>query len=33
MQDNQVYSINKVIECKIQPENLYIAPATSTLHQ
>ena len=31
MQDNRMYSLNKVAECKISPENLYIAPATITL--
>ena len=33
MQDNRKYSLNKVVECKISPENLYIAPATFTLYQ
>ena len=33
MQDNRIYSLNKVAECKISPENLYIAPATITLYQ
>ena len=33
MQDNRMYSLNKVAECKISPENLYIAPATVTLYQ
>ena len=33
MQDNRVYSLNKVAEGKISPENLYIAPATITLYQ
>ena len=33
MQDNRIYSLNKVAECKIPPENLYIAPATITLYQ
>ena len=32
-QDNRLYSLNKVVECKISPENLYIAPATITLYQ
>ena len=32
-QDNRMYSLNKVAECKISPENLYIAPATITLYQ
>ena len=31
MQDNRMYSLNKVAECQISPENLYIAPATNTL--
>ena len=33
LQDNRMYSLNKVAECKISPENLYIAPATITLYQ
>ena len=33
MQDNRMYSLNKVAECKISPGNLYIAPATITLYQ
>ena len=33
MQDNRIYSLNKVTECKISPENLYIALATITLYQ
>ena len=33
MQDNRLYSLNKVTECKISPENLYISPATNTLQQ
>ena len=33
MQDNRMYLLNKVAECKISPENLYIAPATITLYQ
>ena len=33
MQDNRMYSLNKVAECKISPENLYIAPATITPYQ
>ena len=33
MQDNRMYSLNKVAECKISPENLYIAPAIITLYQ
>ena len=28
-----MYSLNKVAECKISPEDLYIAPATITLYQ
>ena len=32
-QDNRLYSLNKVDECKISPENLYIAPATITHYQ
>ena len=32
-QDNRMYSLNKVVECKISPKNLYIAPATITLYQ
>ena len=31
LQGNRMYSINKVAECKISPENLYVVPATSTL--
>ena len=30
MQDNRMYSLNKVAECNISPENLHIAPATIT---
>ena len=33
MQDNRMYSLNKVAECNISPENLFIAPATITLYQ
>ena len=33
MQNNRMYSINKVPQCNIAPENLYIAPATITLYQ
>ena len=33
MQDNQMYPLNKVAECNISPEKLYIAPATITLYQ
>ena len=33
MQDNRMYSLNKVAECKITPENLYVTPATITLYQ
>ena len=33
MQDNRMYSLKKVAERKISPENLYIAPATFTLYQ
>ena len=33
MQDNRMYSLNKVAECKISPQNLRIAPATITLYQ
>ena len=33
MQDNRTYSLNKVAECKISPENLYVAPATLILYQ
>ena len=33
MQDNRMYSLNKVAEYKISPEKLYIAPATITLYQ
>ena len=32
MQDNRICSLNKVVECKIPPENLYIAPATILLY-
>ena len=32
MQDIRMYSPNKVAECNISPENLYIAPATITLY-
>ena len=31
MQNNRMYSLNQVAECKISPEILYIAPATITL--
>ena len=33
MQDNRMYSVNKVAECKISPGNLYIAPAFIALYQ
>ena len=33
VQDNRMYSLNKVAECKISPENLYVIPATITLYQ
>ena len=33
MQDNRMYSLNKVAECKISPENLFFAPATITIYQ
>ena len=33
LQDNRIYSLNKVAECNISPENLYVAPATPTLYQ
>ena len=33
MQDNRMYSLNKVAECNISPENLYLGPATITLYQ
>ena len=33
LQDNRMYSLNKVAECKISPENLYIAPVIITLYQ
>ena len=33
MQDNRMYSLNKVAECNISPKNLYIAAATITLYQ
>ena len=33
MQDNRMYSLNKVAECNISPEILYIAPATITLYR
>ena len=33
MQDNRMYSLNKLAECNIPPENLYIAPATIILYQ
>ena len=33
MQDNRIYSPNKVPECKTSPENLYISSATITLYQ
>ena len=32
-QDNRMYSLNERAECKISPENTYIAPATITLYQ
>ena len=31
MQDNRMYSLNKVTECKLSSENLYKAPAIITL--
>ena len=31
VQDIRMYSLNKVIECKISPETLFTAPATITL--
>ena len=33
MQNNRMYSLNKVIECKVSPENLNIAPTTITVYQ
>ena len=33
MQDNRIYSLNKVAECKISPENLCIATTAITLYQ
>ena len=33
MQENRMYSLNKVAECNISPEILYIAPATITFYQ
>ena len=33
MQNNRMYLLNKVAECNISPESLYIAPATITLYQ
>ena len=33
MQDNRMYSLQKVADCKTSPENLYIALATYTLYQ
>ena len=33
MQDNRMHSKNKIVECKISAENLYVAPATITLYQ
>ena len=33
MQDNRMYSLNKLVDCNISPEKLYIAPATITLYQ
>ena len=33
MQDSPMYSLNKVVESNISPENLYIAPPTITLYQ
>ena len=32
-QDNRMYSLNKVPECKISPENMYIAPAAILFYQ
>ena len=31
MQENRMYSLTKVAECNISPENLYIASATIAL--
>ena len=33
MQDNRMYSLNKIADCKITPENLYVTPATITLSE
>ena len=33
MQDNRMYSLNKVADCKITPENFNVTPATITLYQ
>ena len=33
IQENRMYSLNKVAERKISPENLYIAQTTITLYQ
>ena len=33
IQDNRMYSLNKVADFKITPENLYVTPATITLYQ
>ena len=33
MQDNRMYSLNKIAECKISPENLYINTSTITFYQ
>ena len=33
MQDNRMYSVSKVAQLKLSPENLYIVPATITLYQ
>ena len=32
-EDNRMYSLNEVADCKITPENLYVTPAAITLHQ
>ena len=31
--DNRMYSLNKIVECKMSPENLYITPTTITFYQ
>ena len=33
MQDNRMYALKKVSECKISPANFYVAPATITPYQ